>query len=365
MTERATAPLGARERSTYALERRPLASAARLAGRSALVATIGLILSAGVTGNAVAPAGATSDYLGARRTFQLDIPAVSTVSVAPIVVGEHLTRTEADDSRPVVLQPSDYASIDAFDHVPLPAPEEEEPLQNPFEVLEFGKMKVHRWIVDAVLKAADKTGADPVFMMALADKESSLAPEVSARTSSAEGLYQFITQTWLECVSTFGAKHGLGAEAALIKTNNATGERTVESDEDRERILALRRDPYVAGLMAGEMLARDRARIQDEIGRPMTFHEVYMAHFLGPSSATRFLKLKDEKPKETASKQFPAAARANRAIFFEKAGKKTKKLSVAEVYERIESMIDYRLDRYTDLSTVAQNTDIDRTMARN
>ena len=52
------------------------------------------------------------------------------------------------------------------------------------------------------------TGVDPAYLMALADKESSLLPDNKARTSSAEGLFQFIESTWLEGLRRYGPKHG-------------------------------------------------------------------------------------------------------------------------------------------------------------
>ena len=57
------------------------------------------------------------------------------------------------------------------------------------EVLVFEQMRVPRWLAEAVVRAAGVTNVDPVYMMALADKESSLLPGNRNRTSSAEGLF--------------------------------------------------------------------------------------------------------------------------------------------------------------------------------
>jgi hypothetical protein len=219
---------------------------------------------------------------------------------------------------------------------------------NPDDILVFEEMKVARWIVDAVRQASMLTGADAIYMMALADKESSLIPHIAARTSSAEGLFQFIEQTWLEVVEKYGAAYGLEAEAEAIAVDKKTGRRSVADAEERERILNLRRDPLIAGIMAGEMMKRDRARIEAELERELTPHEMYMAHFLGAGGATRLLKLAQESPKKVASKEFPAAARANRTLFFAGKGKGTA-LSVKQVYDRIETMIAPRLERYASL----------------
>jgi hypothetical protein len=65
----------------------------------------------------------------------------------------------------------------------------------PEEIIHFGNMRVPRSIVETILQASAVTGVDPVYMMALADKESSFSTRVKASTSSAEGLFQFITST--------------------------------------------------------------------------------------------------------------------------------------------------------------------------
>ena len=215
----------------------------------------------------------------------------------------------------------------------------------------FEEMRVPRWIVDTILRASEATGADPVYMMALADKESSFIPANRAATSSAEGLFQFITSTWLHTVRTFGAQHGLAMEAAAIETVN--GQLTVPNEEMRAHILGLRRNPYISALMAAEMMKRDKAKIESRLGRKLSRSEFYLSHFFGVDSASKFIALVDDTPKKSAPSVFPAAARSNKALFFAQDGKKTRQLTVAEVYGRIDTMIDKRLDRYEDVSTRA------------
>jgi len=231
---------------------------------------------------------------------------------------------------------------------------------DPDDILEFEEMKVARWIVDAVRQASMLTGVDAIYMMALADKESSLIPDIAARTSSAEGLFQFIEQTWLEVVERFGAAYGLEAEAEAIAVDKKTGRRSVADAKVHERILNLRRDPLIAGIMAGEMMKRDRARIEAELERELTWHEMYMAHFLGAGGAIRLLKLAAESPKKAASKEFPAAARANRTLFFAGKGRGAA-LSVEQVYARIETMIAPRMERYASLEAAPAPTQMART----
>ncbi len=222
--------------------------------------------------------------------------------------------------------------------------------RDPDEILQFEDMRVPRWIAETILRAAEATGVDPVYMMALADKESSFIPASKASTSSAEGLFQFLESTWLEMVKRFGAQHGLTTEADAIE--GPIGDLAIEDETMREHVLNLRRDPYLSALMAAEMMKRDRGRVERRLGRPITRSEFYLAHFLGVESASKFMSLLDERPKQSAPRNFPAAARANKSLFFDKKGKKTRQLSVAEVHRKLDEMIDRRLDRYEAVERV-------------
>jgi hypothetical protein len=120
----------------------------------------------------------------------------------------------------------------------------------------------------------------------------------------------------------------------------------VSDERMREHILGLRRNAYLSAVMAGELKVRDTATVEAKLGRKISRSEFYLSHFFGVDRARRFMKLVDEKPKGSASRIFPAAARANKALFFEKAGRKMRQLTIAEVSERIDEMIDIRLHRY-------------------
>jgi hypothetical protein len=151
-------------------------------------------------------------------------------------------------------------------------------------------------------------------------------------------------------VRDFGPKHGLDTEAQAIQDVN--GQPAVADDTMREHILGLRKNPYVSALLAAEMMKRDRAYIEKRLGRTISRSEFYFAHFFGVDSASKFMQLVDGKPKQSAPKEFPAAAKANKTLFFVKAGRKMRQLSVAEVYDKIDDMIDTRLGRYEDVETL-------------
>jgi hypothetical protein len=227
---------------------------------------------------------------------------------------------------------------------------------DPDEILQFGPMRIRRHLVETIVKAARATQADPVLLMAIADKESSFSTGVRARTSSATGLYQFIDATWLRVVNDFGARHGLRKEAAAIGW--VDDELVVSDAAERARILDLRREPYISALLAAEMLKRDANRIARRIGRELTPGETYLAHFLGPDDAERFMEKVVGEPDSIAADLLPKPARANKPIFFASVGRKQKGRSIAEVHQKFQAMMDTRLDRYRDVLLRVGGTEV-------
>jgi hypothetical protein len=210
------------------------------------------------------------------------------------------------------------------------------------DLLKFGPMRIRQDLVATIVRAAKETNSDPVLLMAIADKESSFATSVNASTSSAVGLFQFVEGTWFKVLRDFGADHGLAREAALVDGDLSGKERT--------RILDMRKNPYLAAVMAAEMLKKDAADIGEKLGRDLTTEEIYLAHFLGPGDAYKFLAKVDSQPKAVAAKLLPKPARANRPIFFARSGRKSKSLSVAEVHRKLEQSMGLRLDRYRNVT---------------
>jgi hypothetical protein len=225
-----------------------------------------------------------------------------------------------------------------------------EPPPPPDERLAFGAMTIPRPLVETVVRAARVTSVDPSYLMALADKESSFRTDVRASTSSAEGLFQFIERTWLEMIRDYGAAHGLMVEAASVRT--VEDRPVVEDENERVHILELRRDPYIAAIMAAELMKRDARRLARSIGRELGPAERYLAHFLGADDAERFLKSHAEKPEQPASRLFPAAVLSNLALFTRHEGRRRTSVTVAELYEKIAHRIDHRVARYAAVETV-------------
>ncbi|MDQ8757177.1 transglycosylase SLT domain-containing protein [Sphingosinicella sp. LHD-64] len=171
----------------------------------------------------------------------------------------------------------------------------------------------------AIQQAAARTGMDFGYLMNQARVESGLDPNARARTSSATGLFQFIDQTWLGTVQRHGADHGLGWAANAIRRTPG-GRYHVADPGMRRAILDLRRQPEAASAMAAEFASDNRDHLESRIGRRAEPVDLYLAHFLGAGGAAQFLRAHDANPDGAAARLLPAAARANRSIFYDRDG---------------------------------------------
>ena len=184
----------------------------------------------------------------------------------------------------------------------------------------------------ALSLASNSTGTDYHYLLSTARSESSFQTEAKAPTSSAQGLFQFIEETWIRTVKDEGGQFGLGTYAARI-TKTSTGRYIIANPADRAAILALRKDPKISAMMAGAYARRNAEFVQGEIGRKPTSDELYIAHFLGPADASKLITLRDREPNLSAAELFPAAAKANRTIFYSDSGPR----DVAQVYDLLVS----------------------------
>lgn len=161
----------------------------------------------------------------------------------------------------------------------------------------------------AIARAASATGVDFSYLLAQAKLESSLNPAARAATSSAAGLYQFTSGTWLDTLRKHGDQVGMPGTAAALADPAA-----------RAQVMALRFNPEISARMAAELAGDNRETLSNALGREPDASELYLAHFLGAEGAVRFLGGLAANPGQAAMTVLPKAAAANRAIFFDSSG---------------------------------------------
>lgn len=191
-------------------------------------------------------------------------------------------------------------------------------------------------VINAIQNAATKTGVNFSYLMQKASQESSFDPSAKATTSSATGLFQFTSQTWLQMVKTYGSQYGLGNYAAHI-TADASGHLKVDSPSMKQEILALRKDPQISAEMAGELDKENAASLKQTIGGKIGSTELYLAHFLGAGGASNFIHQMRNAPNMAAADILPTAASANPAVFYDKAGQPR---SLQQIYQHFAQKFD-------------------------
>ena len=178
---------------------------------------------------------------------------------------------------------------------------------------------------DLIKAAADATGVNFNYLFKQASVESGFNASAQAPTSSARGLYQFTKDTWLKVVEQHGEEAGLTREASALRSGMTT-------PDDRQRILDLRNNPEISARMAAHH-ALDNARALQAQGIQVKGPtELYLAHFLGSGGAAKFLSGMKENPNAPAASLLPAAAQANKSIFFSNGAPVT----LAAIYDRFD-----------------------------
>lgn len=195
-------------------------------------------------------------------------------------------------------------------------------------------------VTNAIAMASRRTGVDFSYLLGQAKLESSLNPSARATTSSATGLYQFVDQSWLAVIDKHGSEYGLGWAADAI-SRGPNGRYYVADPELRQQILDLRKHPETASVMAAQHAADNKDYLEARLGREAQPVDLYLAHFLGVGGASKFLSANDRSPNATAAATFPAAARANRSIFYDRAGNPR---SFAEIRDRFAAKLQKGVD---------------------
>jgi hypothetical protein len=143
----------------------------------------------------------------------------------------------------------------------------------------------------AIDEAAEVTGVPLGYLYRTAKKESRFDAGAKATTSSAQGLFQFTWKTWSDTLAKHSAKYGLSANTP-------------------------RTDPRASALMAAELSKENEAALV-RAGLPVSDGSLYLLHFAGAEGG---IDLLEADPEASAASVLPAAAKSNRAIFYDRSG---------------------------------------------
>ena len=176
--------------------------------------------------------------------------------------------------------------------------------------------KGYQAVKGTISEAAKLVGVDEKTMVTKAALESGFNPNAKAGTSSATGLYQFTNGTWNEMLRKHGKRYGIP-------------QGTPPTDARANAILA-------AQYMKDNEAVLSNARG----GGKVNMTDQYMAHFFGPGGASKMIKADDN---ALAANILPAAAEANKNIFYDKSGRAR---TVAEVRALLDGKINTALKRH-------------------
>lgn len=190
-------------------------------------------------------------------------------------------------------------------------------------------------VLRAIRDAARDMNVDPALLMALAWRESRFDPQAKNGQSSATGLLQFTSETWLRTVREFGAEHGAEAYAAAIHREQS-GELTVQGPQLRTAILDLRNDPALSAKLAAATLARQRAALRASLGREVVPADLYLRHVLGPSGAMRFLAAVARRPSASSLDVASRTTLRNAGLL----ARDGRPMTVAAAYAAVRAMLD-------------------------
>ncbi|MBT7449556.1 MAG: transglycosylase SLT domain-containing protein, partial [Rhodospirillaceae bacterium] len=204
-------------------------------------------------------------------------------------------------------------------------------------VVRIGGHQVENRTLKGIQTASAESGVSFHYLLAKAAQESGFDSDAKASTSSATGLFQFTRGTWLDMMRRHGDELGFGDLASQVK-ESATGRMTVLNEDAEIQMLALRSDPDVSSRFAAQFASDNAQTLETSLGRDASPAELYFAHFLGAWGATALVTTAEQDPTKPAVDVLPAAANANKTVFFEDNG----------LARTAAGVIDWLKDKFTD-----------------
>lgn len=205
-------------------------------------------------------------------------------------------------------------------------------------------------VMEAIQAAARESGVDAHLLIAIAWRESRFDPNARSRSSSAKGLLQFTTGTWLQVVRNYGSQHDAGGYAAAIRRDRRSGELVVSGRGTRAAILRMRNDPVLSAKLAAQNMSEQQAALQNQLGRKVTAADLYLLHVLGPTGASRFLAAVNKHPSESSVEVASYSVMRNAGLL----ARDGRPMSVGNTYTAAGLMLDSQNGRSDPPAIVAK-----------
>lgn len=185
----------------------------------------------------------------------------------------------------------------------------------------------------SVQLAIRRTGISSDYLINTAHLETNLDPGAQSRTSTAAGLFQMTDSTWLSLIRNYGSRYGWKAFGEQV--NCSARSSGIADTATKQAALDLRFDAMTSTFLAAELARENQEALKKALARDVSDPELYVAHFLGLAGSVRILRSLETSPDAFAASMFPAAARANKPLFYDDASRKLKvKQFYAELDER-------------------------------
>ncbi|MBD25954.1 MAG: hypothetical protein CMG46_13290 [Candidatus Marinimicrobia bacterium] len=233
-------------------------------------------------------------------------------------------------------------------------------VQNVNDFIQVAGQMVERSTLDGLKSASTKSGVSFQYLVAKAAQESSLRTDALAKTSSAKGLFQFTQGTWLDMMERFGERYGYGDLTAKISID-PNGKATVTDPKTERHLLDLRHNPEASALMAAEYALTNAHSLRRTLGHEPDSADLYLAHFLGATGASRLLTAAIDSPETSAASLLPAAAKANTSVFYTPNGRAR---SVVEIIGLIRGRFNNQMDHYGEVAANWKNQDVETPRTR-
>lgn len=217
---------------------------------------------------------------------------------------------------------------------------------------DLDKREMNPELFKKVITASKNAGVNPAVMLAFAKIESHMEPgiHVIGGKGSAQGLFQFTSPTWIECMYRYGEKYNIKAAQAI--TRDKDFKYHIKSDADRKYILSMRNNPVIATYMAAEMIKDSISYIESATNQKLNVSDYYLPHFMGADGAKNFIQQERVRPNAIGAVVAPRAAKYNKGRFYTKEGKA---LTAHQVRKDAQDIFGGYFDRYTKMLSMGEN----------